>query len=453
MKELPTVFLSWTDIPEAQELIDTINCGIGPLAPNSLHERSNTMSTKGALWVLAAVCVSGCTGDVAGLGDENTGTVAVSFDMSAAVIGGVAVDAVAITFEHRDTEERVDVDLAVRGTTATATVSLRPGRWDVSVQLFQGAELVGTGSASTVVFPGLVTELNVEIQVDAGSVLITVEWDQDEDGLIADLSERPIRVEISGIGTYEVHGLSRVGWDIEVIETPTPGGRTHKDPGAVSFPDIVMLDLTSSLADAEALVAWMNGPPSPLVAELIDVRGLGGEVARIALFDIVAVDGEPSIVGNGDEFTVAGVRLSVRLIELTDWSFPSVDYPPCAAPGQGIEIEGVTVAPCYADGVLDVPAVGSSDLLFLPGLREGETLYDWARDFRQEVEDFGCAGCAAVPRRSMSVIDFDAGGSETGRVNLFEVWPSHFTLFSPDVPYGHSYLFDITLQTDLVQAG
>jgi hypothetical protein len=408
------------------------------------------MSTKGTLWVLAAICLSGCKGEVAGVGDEDAGSVEVAFDIAAAVAAGFDIDAVVATFENRDSEERVEVDLRVRGTTATAVVSLRAGQWDVFVALYEGGELVGTGSASTVVVPGLVTKLKVEIQLDTGSVEITVEWDRGGDGVIADLSDRPILVEIAGIGTYHVHGLSRIGWDIEVIETPTQQGRTHKDPGAVSFPDVVMLNLTSSLAEAEDLVAWMNGPPSPRVAELIDVRGLGGELARIALFDIVAVDGEPSILGDGDEYTVAGVRLSASFIELTDWRFGSVDYPQCAAPGQGIEISGVQAVPCYADGVLDVPAVDSSDPLFLPGLRDGNTLYDWATEVREEVEAYGCAGCFFA-RRAVSVIDFDANANEIGRVNLFEVWPSRFTLFNPEVAYGHSYLFDITIVTDWVQ--
>jgi hypothetical protein len=394
---------------------------------------------------------------VAGVGDGDAGSVEVAFDIGAAVAAGFDIDAVAVTFVNRDLEERVEVDLRVRGTTATGVVSLRAGQWDVIVELYEGGELAGTGSASTVVVPGLVTKLKVKIQLDTGSVEITVEWDRDDDGVIADLSDRPILVEFAGIGTYRVHGLSRIGWDIEVIETPTQGGRTHKDPGAVSFPDIVMLSLTSSLEDAEALVAWMSGPPGIQVAELIDVRGLGGELARIALFDIVAVDGEPSIVGDGDEYTVAGVRLSVRWIQLIDWSFGSVDYPQCAAPGQRIEITGITAAPpfepCYADGVLDVPAVDSSDPLFLPGLRDGSTLYDWATEIREEVEDFGCVGCAGDNRIAVSVKDFDASDNETGRVNLFEIWPSRFTLFNPEVPYGHSYLFDITIVTDWVEQG
>ncbi len=411
------------------------------------------MSTKGTLWVLAAIYLGGCTGGVAGVGDEDTGSVEVTFDIAAAVAAGFDIDAVFVTFDHRDSEERVEVDLEVEGTTATAVVSLTSGRWDVFVELYEGEEVVGTGSASTVVMPGLVTKLKVEIQLGTGSVEITVEWTQGDDGVIADLSDRPILVEISGIGMYQVHGLSRIGWDIEVIETQTQGGRTHKDPGAVSFPDVVMLNLTSSLVDAENLVGWMNGPLDPKSAQFIDVRGLGGEVAWVALYDIVPVDGEPSIVGDGDEYTVAGVKLSVRLIELTEWSFGSVDYPQCAAPGQGIEISGVAPLLCYPNGVLDVPAVGSSDPLFLPGLRDGVTFYDWATEVRKEVEDFGCVGCAATARRSMSVIDFDANADETGRVNLFEVWPSRFTLFNPEVPYGHSYLFDITIVTDWVQQG
>ena len=112
----------------------------------------------------------------------------------------------------------------------------------------------------------------------------------------------------------------------------------------------------TSLVDAENLVDWINGPPDPRVAELIDVRGLGGELARIALFDIVAVDGEPSIVGDGDEYTVAGVRLSVRLIDLIDWSFNNLDFPACdldlvlRCDAGGHELDGIDLPRSKGEG-------------------------------------------------------------------------------------------------------
>ena len=418
-----------------------------------LGTRGGAMTLAAPLWVLIVSGLSGCTGEIVGSDDD--GAVEVVFDVTNALSKGVDVDQALVTFEATETDEVVAVGLKVRGHKATATVSLKPGQWDIVVELLEGEEVVGFGNASTVVMAGFVTEVNIRIELETGAVQITVEWDQDFGGLIADLSDRPILVEISGIGTYQVHGLSRIGWDIEVIETPTTGGRSHKDPGAVSFPDIMLLNLTSSLADAEALAAWINGPPSPRTAEFIDVRGLGGEVARIAAFDVVAVDGDASIVGTDGEFTVAGVRLGgIATIRLTDWSFPG-EYPVCAAPGHTIEIPDVTgsIAPCYPDGVLDVPGAGTSDPLHLPALRDGLGLYDWAAAIRGEVEQLGCVGCGNQGRVPVSVIARDADGIEVSRMNLFESWPANFTLFNPEVEYGHAYLFDINIVTDGAEQG
>ncbi|MEM6733705.1 MAG: calcium-binding EGF-like domain-containing protein, partial [Myxococcota bacterium] len=64
-------------------------------------------------------------------------------------------------------------------------------------------------------------------------------------GPIGDLSVDPASFEISGIGTYAIGGMSRLGWDFGVIETPVTN-YTHKDAGAFSIPDLVVTELAGT---------------------------------------------------------------------------------------------------------------------------------------------------------------------------------------------------------------
>lgn len=402
--------------------------------------------------------------------EEEAGSIEMVFDMSAAAAAGFVVSEAVATFDRADGGDPVVVTTAVTDGTAVMDVVLRPGRWDIGVELFNAGEVVGSGEGSALVRAGFVTEVDIEIELGTGGVRLNVRWAEDFTGVIADLSGRPAAAEVHGIGLFKVHGLSRVGWDIEVIETPTGVGRTHKDPGAISYPDIVMLGLTSTLEQVEALAAWIGGPHDPRVVT-IHLMGLGGEDAVVAVYDVVPVDANTTIVPAGVEefYTLSGVRLSVstdrlEIVESASFmelvEYTAVDhYPACAAPGQAVEIEGVSSAaplwPCYPEGTLAVPAAGSSDPLYLPGLRDGLATYTWAFDIRMDAQTLGCAGCGTVSRKAMSVISL-AGeelATETGRVNLFEVWPSSFTFFDPEVEYGHSYLFATNIVTDLVEDG
>jgi hypothetical protein len=401
--------------------------------------------------LLLAAAVAACGDD--GVGPGETGTVSVVLNLDPPRHVGFDIDRVVIRFEHSASDEVVTRDLDVSGSSVSTEVSLRSGRWDVAIELYDGDALAGSGTGTVVVVPGFVTEVNVAIELATGGVRITVEWAEGFHGVIADLSHQPVEVWIGGVGTYRVHGLSRIGWDIEVIEVPTQEGRTHKESGLLSYADVVMLGLTGAQSDAQALVAWIDGPPDPRPIE-IWLQGLGGERVRIALLDVVVKDGEPEVTQDGTAFTVGGVLLGdIARIELFDYEVLTAYPVACPAPGQQVEIEGVTVDVCYPEDVLQVPAVDSSDPLYLPAVRDGFGLYTFASQAREDVETAGCVGCGNFGRRSGSVIDRDGAGLELGRVNLFEMWPSSFTMFHPEFRYGHSRLFHITLVTDWVQGG
>lgn len=416
------------------------------------------------LGVAVALGLAGCQDSFTAPPDADAGSVELAFDMSAAALAGFAVDEARITFQRDDGADPKVVSVSLPDGSAVVEVVLPPGHWTIQVELLDAGGVVGTGAGSALVRSGYVTEVDIGIELATGGVRVIVHWHDTFTGVVADLSDRPVAVEFAGLGTFRVHGLSRIGWDIEVIESPTQGGRSHKDPGVVTFPDIVMLELTSTLTEVQALADWMANPTSAQSISFILV-GLGGENARVNVFELVPVDGDLTITpGPLDDYTLAGVRLSIskdiwgvvpgaKLMDLSDY-LPLHRYPLCPAPGQRIEIEGVSLSECYPEGVLDVPAVGSSDPLYLPRLRDGKAVYDWAALVRTEVQTLGCADCGIgtmYSRPAISVISVDGAGLEIGRVNLFEVWPSSFTFFDPEEPYGHGYLFGVNIVTDWVE--
>ena len=402
---------------------------------------------------------------------EVPGGVEVLLDVSEAMAAGFAVDEVVATFHRPDGAEPVVLTAAVATGSAVFEAVLLPGRWDILVELFLAEEVVGTGTGSVLVRPGFVTEVDLQVEPATGGVRLNVEWGEGFTGTIADIRHRPAFVEFP-FGGYMVEGLSRIGWDIEVIESPAGPELTHKDPGVVVFPDIVMLGLTSTLEQVEALAAWIENEGDPRTIT-VRLRGLGGEEAWVVVFDVQPVDASTTIVLSDnpahDEYTLAGVRLRVntaRGLTNPEAYFMEVNHhapadpmPACAAPGVAIEIEGVSSAaplwPCYPEGVLALPAAGTSDPLHLPAIRDGLATYQWAFSILREVRMSGCVGCASNSRRSMSAISM-AGGTldtETSRINLYEVWPSSFTFFDPESEYGHGYLFGATIVTDRVEDG
>lgn len=415
------------------------------------------------LGLALALGMVGCQDSFIAPPDADAGSIELAFDMSAAAVAGFAVDEAQITFQRDDGADPTVVSVSLPDGFAVVEVVLAPGRWSIQVELLDAGVVVGTGAGSALVRAGYVTEVDIAVELATGGVRVIVHWHDTFTGVVADLSDRPVTVEIGGLGAFRVHGLSRIGWDIEVIESPTQGGRSHKDPGVVTFPDIVMLELVSTLTQVQALADWMANPTGAQSMSVLLV-GLGGENARVNVFELMPVDGDLTITpGPLDEYTLAGVRLTISkdlwgvapgasLMELADY-VPLDPYPPCAAPGKRIEISGVPASPCYPEGVLDVPAVGSSDPLYLPRLRDGQAVYDWSLSVRMDVQTLGCAGCGAAARKSMSVISVDGAGLEIGRVNLFEVWPSSFTFFDAEEPYGHGYLFGVDIVNDWVEEG
>jgi hypothetical protein len=259
-----------------------------------------------------------------------------------------------------------------------------------------------------------------------------------------------VEVEIAGVGTFRANGLSRIGWDIEVIAVPTDAGRTHKESGVLTYTDVAMLGLVGTQSDARALAAWIEDDPTPRDVA-VTLQGISGERVLVRLDGAQPMGGEPAVILTEEGWMVGGVVLghiqSMSLEEHQIWGI----VPPCAAPGQDVEIEGVSTAPCYPLGRLVVPAPETSDGLRLPAVRDGQSLYLWASGARDDVEREGCVGCGASGRRNLSVITRDAERREIGRINIFEGWVARFSFFDPEARYGHDFLFTLDVVDDRVE--
>jgi len=372
--------------------------------------------------------------------------VQIGCDLSSVAARGVSVDAVVLLLAKADRSDKLEVQLDIEGNVARGYVELSPGTWNLSAELYAQKVLVATGEGTAVVLPGGVTEVNLRVSLVNGAIDIEVEWDETPPLSIADISHRPAIVEISSIGTFMISGLSRVGWDVEVIETPSRVGWIDKEPGSVSFPDVAMLRLRSGSEEVASLAAWAAARTPGTMS--LTLQGLGGESYRLNLYDVVPVAADTDVFGVefSSDVEMAGIRVSVGWIEMAGYTETFVELPPKPEPGQWIEIDGVGADLGYADGVLAVPDVDSSDPLFLPSVRTGWVIFDWAREQLQEIAEYG-----SVYRRNLSVITMDDHGDETHRINFFEAWPASINLFNPEKPYGESFLIDVLIVCEFIE--
>lgn len=383
--------------------------------------------------------------------DPQLGDIGISCPLSRFVELGVKVERVLVRFEPAESGDYTELDLAIEGNAATGVIALTPGTWYLAAELYgEGETLVATGEAAAAVLPGAVTQVRLRVSLLNGGIDVEVEWDDRPALYVADISHRPVEVQIGGIGTFAVSGLSRVGWDIQVIEIATGGGRTHKEPGAVTYPDVAMLGLRSSAEEIALLAEWTEDPtPRTLVLRL---DGLAAERYRFRLTDTVpvAANRQTFDVEDSEELEMGGIRLSISAIEIYE-SVPAFrvgGWPPAPRPGQRVQIEMVDADLAYAAGVLDVPDAGTSDPLFLPSARRGDIVHMWAALV------LGTIGSTeGIFRTNLAVVDVDEDNVELGRRLFYSAWPASINLFNPEKPYGEDYLIDVLVVCDRVEEG
>jgi len=255
------------------------------------------------------------------------------------------------------------------------------------------------------------------------------------------------RLNISGVGVFDLGGLSRVGMDFDFSELPNSVGGTRKFPTTLRIPNITMRDLQGNTAAVTALNTWANTTqPRDMTLEL---RGIGSEAAAFNLFGVRVVS-HGSV--SGTAFTE--VVVSVTSIAENSWEGTGAEWP-CPVPGWALEVSGVAgyhpngLTSCGVEATVPSPLFrhagpvlpGRQDgSVALAGVAVGRNLLAWFRDSQLFAQQYGEA-----VERDVSIIRFDDVGMEYFRVNGYGVWPASITLFNPDRPYLSAPLVDVLL--------
>lgn len=392
------------------------------------------------LLLAAALFMGGCAA-VGLVPAQGTMGVTIEFPEIIQPIGGRPVDVVILHLEAADGGETMELELDVDDDMASAFVDVNPGTWYLNAELYDGRRiLIATGYGTAVVLSGVVTKVNLYINLVDGALDIEIDWDSVPPLYAADISHRPVAVEISGCGTFFVSGLSRVGWDFEVFEFPSSNGRTVKEPGELTYPELAMLNLRSSSTEVGLLANWAASPDPRSMTMILE--GIGGERVRLNFYEVIPVTANTDVlsVDYSDEVEMAGLRVrfnDIQMAEYTgtfinvrDWGLPE--------PGQWVEIAGVEAGLGYEVGVLEVPEPGSNPAFWFPSVRGGEQMFDWAKNAVLVIEEFG-----SIERKDVGIVNVDEYGEEIDRINLHGVWPAGINLFNPEKPYGANFLIDV----------
>lgn len=256
--------------------------------------------------------------------------------------------------------------------------------------------------------------------------------------LVRDISDRPVEITTPA-GAYLVHGLSRIAWEIEVIESAVSPTYVEKFPGAIGVPDITMTGIEGSSQALALLSGWATSPSPMNISIVLD--GLSTEQIDVSLSGVMPVSADTTIVGD----QMAELVLSVTTMEVTSYNPPAMTIAP--KPGKGIEIEG-TYFGGAATGDLSHPAAGTTGSYWireLPhsmavGSHAGD-LIDWMEFTMSQIVSTG----DVVDRRAGSLFDVDAMAIEVpnSRINYFESFPFLLYLFNPARRYGSSPLVDV----------
>ena len=272
---------------------------------------------------------------------------------------------------------------------------------------------------------------------------------------VADVSGRPIRLEIGGVGVYWVHGMGRLA--AEITYTSVPG---YKYPSIIArsehyvsgwqVNDLVMRGISPD-TDSElgALFDWAT--MSLAVESVITLNGVDIENLTLALYDVMPISADTSIVGG----RMAELTVSVAKIEVLSYTPP----PESVGPSDStlLEIEGIvqTVFPRPTDIV--EAAAGTADSIILRsignvgGLGGQSNPIQYSDWFWNSVEYFDAG--FGLDRRALSQIDINEGGGEPERVICFETFPASLYYFNPLDEYGATHLLELEIATEWCEQG
>ncbi|MEZ4338521.1 MAG: hypothetical protein R3B82_18020 [Sandaracinaceae bacterium] len=268
-------------------------------------------------------------------------------------------------------------------------------------------------------------------------------------GPVQDVSASPVPVRIGG-RDFEVHGLSTIGWSVDVIETPIIDGRTHKEPGLPDYPDVTMTGVRGASADVAWLSEWVATPSAQTARVVLDEPG--GARLSFDLVDVTPARGStaPTDLGGG-RAELAEIVLTVGGITGFAGDASGASFVVCGSPEAYIEIEAVGFGSYDPSTVVEAPAPRTSDPLRLEGVRPcGLDDLAYRADhivWGEEAREHG-----ARYRHSLSVVSrayvSGSGWDEMARLNVYEAWPAEVWLFDAERPYGSSYDLSLVIVTD-----
>jgi hypothetical protein len=268
---------------------------------------------------------------------------------------------------------------------------------------------------------------------------------------VRDVSDAPIEWDVSGIGTFRAHGMSRLMWDIEVIATPSAPPRVLKDAGRIRVPDVTLRGLEPvSSTTLDNLAAWVEDD-NPRAA-LVTLRGLRGELLIATVYEVLPVAADT----RQRDGKLAAITLSVGSMEvdLAENYFPPQSASP-PAPATFIEIDGVTADAAFLPDDIDKLAHrqhGSIRLRKIPNhydRRQARELILWMRSTIHTLNQRP----PFIQRRSMSQVERSGPEprDEVSRVNCYETWPHQLYLFNPAKRYPNVYLVDVAITTEFCE--
>jgi hypothetical protein len=283
----------------------------------------------------------------------------------------------------------------------------------------------------------------------------------DLDTYVADVSDRPIPIAIGDLGDFTITGLSRIGWDIEVISTMVDPdrGRIKQDAGLITYPDITMRHVTGGDTAVAALSSWLASDPATAPSKdlVVSLQGLGGERAVLRLVAVRPTAGcNLAITTQGPQATLQQMVLAVDgAIELQFYQGHQSFYPMPLYPCTFLEISGISPDVyagenrCYTEGNLVVPTPGTCEPVLLQNVHVGSTYFDYMVSTTNYVINDG----NAIDRRAASFVGLAAAYDEIpgSRINIYELWPSRIHLFNPLKAYGYTYLFDLVIVYELAE--
>ncbi len=271
--------------------------------------------------------------------------------------------------------------------------------------------------------------------------------DPDRDTMVADLGDAEVEVTIDGVGVVHVGRLSKISIRVDMARVPaTIGFRPF--PTHVSLPPVTIGDVRGAPSVITALRAWTaSGTPRAITVRLV---GLGDEWDTVRSGLVTPSELDPTVSTAGGDSVLASMRLQpVERWEVTDRQEMFEDFWPIYRPGTEVEIAGITGwhGCSFDQGIVQLALTDT--VLVLPTCADGSALITWMRVNLDWFDQL----VGGYEWRSLSVIDFDAGGVEIFRRNAYEVLPKELLFFDPTKPYGSSSLITIVMELGFVENG